>query len=160
MSRSLKVSSKKLLNQNVLENKPSCKPSSFCYVAIKNSEDGMNPEVISSQTLIPQMQNLCNTPQIRNEVNSTEKTDTKHNKITLTNLTIEFVALKTFMIDELHSVNKNINLIKNNTNNNQILDEVKHLRDNNNTSLQLLKNHYYQTLNRKHFRHHKLLATN
>ena len=43
------------------------------------------------------------------------------------------MVLKIFLIDELHSVNNNINLIKNNMNNGQILDEVKHLRDDNNS---------------------------
>ena len=49
------------------------------------------------------------------------------------------MALKTFLIDELHSVNKNINLIKNNMNNGQILDEVKHLRDDNNSKNTIIK---------------------
>ena len=46
---------------------------------------------------------------------------------------------KTFLIGELHSVNKNINLIKNNMNNDQILDEVKHLRDDNNSKNTTIK---------------------
>ena len=39
---------KKLLDQNVLENKPSCKGNSFFIVAKGNSEDRMNPEVLTS----------------------------------------------------------------------------------------------------------------
>ena len=46
---------------------------------------------------------------------------------------------KTFLIGELHSVNKNMNLIKNNMNNGQILDEVKHLRDDNNSKNTIIK---------------------
>lgn len=38
-----------------------------------------------------------------------------------------------FLIEELHSVSKNTNLIKNSTNDGQILDEVKHVRDDNNS---------------------------
>ena len=79
---------------------------------------------------MPQIPESYDTPQIRKEENSTGETYTKHIKITLSNLTAEFMALKTFLIDELHSVNKNKNLIKNNMNNGQIFDEVKHLRDN------------------------------
>ena len=82
---------------------------------------------------------LCDTPQIHKEENSTRETYTKHNKITLTNLTAEFMALKTFLIDEMHSVNKNINLIKSNMNNEQTLDEVKHLRDDNNSKNTIIK---------------------
>ena len=93
----------------------------------------MNPKVLTSQTPTPQIQELCDTPQIRKEENSIGETYTKHKKITLTNLSAEFMALKTFVMDELHSVNKNINLIKNNMNNGQILDDVKHLRDDNNS---------------------------
>ena len=48
------------------------------------------------------------------------------------------MALKSFLIDELHFVNKNINLLENNMNNGQILDEVKHLRDDNNSKNKLL----------------------
>ena len=81
----------------------------------------------------------CDTPQIHKEENSTGETYTKHNKITLTNLTAEFMALKTFLIDEMHSVNKNINLIKSNMNNEQTLDEVKHLRDDNNSKNTIIK---------------------
>ena len=82
---------------------------------------------------------LCDTPQIHKEENSTGETYTKHNKITLTNLTAEFMALKTFLIDEMHSVNKNINLIKSNMNNEQTIDEVKHLRDDNNSKNTIIK---------------------
>ena len=96
----------------------------------------MNPEVLTSQTPMPQIPKLCDTPQIRKEENSLGETYTKHNKITLTNLTAEFMTL---MIGELHSVNKNINLIKNNMNNDQILDEVKHLRDDNNSKNTTIK---------------------
>ena len=99
----------------------------------------MNPEVLTSQTPMPQIPKLCDTPQIRKEENSLGETYTKHNKITLTNLTAEFMTLKTFLIGELHSVNKNINLIKNNMNNDQILDEVKHLRDDNNSKNTTIK---------------------
>ena len=49
------------------------------------------------------------------------------------------MALKTLLINELHSVNKNINLSKNNINNDQILDEVKHLRDDNNSQYTIIK---------------------
>ena len=49
------------------------------------------------------------------------------------------MVLKNFLIDELHSVNNNVNLIKNNMNNGQILDEVKHLRDNNNSKNIVIK---------------------
>ena len=93
----------------------------------------MNPKVLTSQTPMLQIPELCDTPQIRKEENSIGETYTKHKKITLTNLSAEFMALKTFVMDELHSVNKNINLIKNNMNNGQILDDVKHLRDDNNS---------------------------
>ena len=99
----------------------------------------MNPEVVTSQTPMPQILELCDTPQIRKKENSLGETYTKHNEITLTNLTTEFMALKTFLIDELHSVDKNINLIKNNMNNGQILDGVKHLRDNNNSKNTIIK---------------------
>ena len=73
---------KKLLEQIVIENKPSCKGNSFFIVAKKNSEDRINPET---------------------------------------------------------RTNKNINLIKNNTNNGQILDEVKHLRHDNNSKNTIIK---------------------
>ena len=69
------------------------------------------------------MPELCDTPQIRKEENSIGETYTRHTMITLTNITAEFMALKTFLIDELHSVNKKINLIKNSMNNGQILDD-------------------------------------
>ena len=49
------------------------------------------------------------------------------------------MALKTFLIDEMHSVNKNINLIKSNMNNEQTLDEVKHLRDDNNSKNTIIR---------------------
>ena len=130
---------KKLLDQNVLENKPSCKGNSFFIVAKGNSEDRMNPEVLTSQTPMPQIPELCDTPQIRKKENSIGETYTKHSKITLTNLTAEFMPLKTFLIDELYSANKNINLIKNNINNGQILDQVKHLRDDNNSKNTIIK---------------------
>ena len=71
------------------------------------------------------------TPQFRNEESSTGETYTKHNKVTLTNLTAEFMVLKNFHVDELYFINKYISLIKNNMNNCQILDGVKHLRDDN-----------------------------
>ena len=99
----------------------------------------MNPEVVTSQTPMPQILELCDTPQIRKKENSLGETYTKHNEITLTNLTTEFMALKTFLIDKLHSVDKNINLIKNNMNNGQILDGVKHLRDDNNSKNTIIK---------------------
>ena len=99
----------------------------------------MNPEVPTSQTRMPEIPKLCDTPQICMEKNSIGETYTKHNKIALTNLTTQFMALKTFLKDELHSVNKNINLIKNNMNDGQILDEVKHLRDDNNSKNTLIK---------------------
>ena len=73
----------------------------------------MNPEVILSQTPMPQIPEFCDTLQIRQEENLTGETYTKHNKITLANLTTKF------MVDKLHSVNKSINLIKNNMNNGQ-----------------------------------------
>ena len=88
---------------------------------------------------MPVIPELCDTPQIHKEENSTGETYTKHNKITLTNLTTEFMALKTFRIDEMHYVNKNINLIKSNMNNEQTLDEVKHLRDDNNSKNTIIK---------------------
>ena len=47
----------KLVDQNVLENNPSCKGNSFFIIAKKNSEDRMNPEVLTSQTPMPQNQN-------------------------------------------------------------------------------------------------------
>ena len=78
---------------------------------------------------MPQIRELCDTPQIRKEENSIGVTYTKHKKITLTNLTAKFMALKTFLIDGLYFVNKNLNLIKNNMNNGQISDVVKQLRD-------------------------------
>ena len=69
------------------------------------------------------MPELCDTPQIRKEENSIWETYTKHTRITLTNITTEFMAWKTFVIDELYSVNKNIYLIKNSMNNGQFLDD-------------------------------------
>ena len=86
-----------------------------------------------------QISELCDTPQICKEESSIGETYAKHSKITLTNRTIEFMALKTFLIDELHFVNKNINLIKNNMNNGQVLDEVKHLRDDSNPKNTIIK---------------------
>ena len=88
---------------------------------------------------MPVIPELCDTPQIHKEENSTGETYTKHNKITLTNLTTEFMALKTFRIDEMHSVNKNINLIKSNMNNEQTLDGVNYLRDDNNSKNTIIK---------------------
>ena len=123
----------KLVDQNALENKPSCKVNSFFIVAKKNSEDRVNTEVVTSETHMPQVPKLCDTPQIRKDENSIGETYTKHKVITLTSQTTGFMALETLLIDELHSVNKNINLIKKNMNNGQILDEVKHLRDDNNS---------------------------
>ena len=129
----------KLVDQNALENKPSCKVNSFFIVAKKNSEDRVNTEVVTSETHMPQIPELCDTPQIRKDKNSIGETYTKHKVITLTSQTTGFMALKTFLIDELHSVNKNINLIKNNMNNGQILGEVKHLRDDNNSKNNIIK---------------------
>ena len=129
----------KLADQNVLENKPSCKGNSFFIVAKKNSEDRVNTEVVTSETHMPQIPELCDTPQIRKDKNSIGETYTKHKVIALTSLTTGFMALKTFLIDELHSANKNINLIKNNMSNGQILDEVKHLRDDNNSKNNIIK---------------------
>ena len=80
---------KKLLHQNVLENKPTSKGNSF-IVAKENSEDKMTPKVLSSQTPMPQIPELCDTPQICKEENSIGETFTKQNKITLTNRTTEF----------------------------------------------------------------------
>ena len=88
---------------------------------------------------MPQISELCYTPQICKEENSVGETYTKHNKITLTNLTAELMALKKFPTDELHSENKNINLIKNNMNNGKILDEVEYLRDDNNSKNTIIK---------------------
>ena len=45
---------KKLLDQNLLENMLSCKGNSFFIVPKENSEDRMNPEVLTSQTPMPQ----------------------------------------------------------------------------------------------------------
>ena len=97
---------KKLLDQNILENKPPCQGKSFFTVANKNSEDAINPEAILSQTPTPQTTEFRDTPQSRQEENSGGETYTKHNKITLANLTAKFMALNTFLIDELHSENK------------------------------------------------------
>ena len=58
----------------------------------------MNPEVLTSQTSMPQIPELCNTLQIRKEENSIGGTYTKHTNITLTNLTAKFMALKTLLI--------------------------------------------------------------
>ena len=69
----------------------------------------MNPEVVTSQGPMSLITELCHTLQIRKEENSLGKTYTKHSEVTLTNLTTEFMALKTFLIDKLHCVNKNIN---------------------------------------------------
>ena len=99
----------------------------------------MNPKVVTSQGPMSLTRELCDTLQIRKEENSLGKTYAKHSEVSLTNLTNEFMALKTFLIDELHCVNKNINLIKNNMNNGQILDEVKHLRDDNNSKNTIIK---------------------
>ena len=49
----IESSIKKLLDQNILENKPSCKGNSFFIVAKENSEDRMNPEVLTPQTPWP-----------------------------------------------------------------------------------------------------------
>ena len=51
-------------------NKPSGKGYSFFIVAKENSEDRINPEVLTSQTLMPQISELCDTPQICKEENS------------------------------------------------------------------------------------------
>ena len=99
----------------------------------------MNPKVTTSQTRMLEIAKLCDTPQICREKNSIRETYTKHNKITLTNITTQYMVLKTLRKDELHSVNKNINLIKNNMNDGQILDEVKHLRDDNNSKNTLIR---------------------
>ena len=88
---------------------------------------------------MPQISELCDTPQICKEESSIRETYTKHSKIILTNQTTEFMTLKTFLIDELHFVKKNINLIKNNMNNGQVLDEVKHLRDDSNSKNTIIK---------------------
>ena len=87
---------KKLLDQNVLENKPPCKGNSYFIVAKKNSEGRMNPKVFTSQALMPQIPELCDTPQIRKEENSFGETYTKHNEITLRNITAEFMVSKHF----------------------------------------------------------------
>ena len=49
----IESSIKKLLYQNILENKASCKENSFFIVATENSEDRMNPEVLTPQTSLP-----------------------------------------------------------------------------------------------------------
>lgn len=98
----------------------------------------MNPELNSSQKTTPQIPELCDAPQIRKE-QLNRRNLIKDNKVALANLTPEFVALNFFLIDKLHYVNKNINLIKKNMNNCQILDEVKHLRDNNNSKNAIIK---------------------
>ena len=72
----------------------------------------MNAEVLTSQKPIPQIPGLCDTSSIRKVESSIGETDTKHNKITLTNLTAKFMSIKVFLIDKLHSVSKNRNLIK------------------------------------------------
>ena len=95
------------------------------------------------------MPELCDTPQIRKEENSMGETYTRHTMITLTNITAEFMALKTFLIDELHSVNKKINLIKNSMNNGQILDD-QNIRDDNNSKNTIIK------VLTENFRHHKI----
>ena len=55
----------------------------------------LTSEVPVSQTPMLQIAELCDTPQIRKEENSIGETYTKHNKITLTNQTAKFMALKT-----------------------------------------------------------------
>ena len=99
----------------------------------------MNAEVLASQKPIPQIPGLCDTSNICKLESSLGETYTKHNKITLKNLTAEFMSLKAFLIDKLHSVNKNRNLNKNNINNGQILDEVKQLRDDSNSKNTIIK---------------------
>ena len=66
----------------------------------------MNPEVLLFQTPMPQIPELCDIPQVRKEENSIGETYKKHKKMTLTNLTAEFMTLKTLPINKLHSVNK------------------------------------------------------
>ena len=56
-----------MLDPNVLENNPSCRGNSFFIIANKDSEDRMNPEVLPSQTNVPQIPELCDTPQICKE---------------------------------------------------------------------------------------------
>ena len=87
---------KKLLDQNILEKKPFCKGNSFSIVAKENSENRMSSEVLTIQIRMPQIPELCDTPQIRKEENSFGETYTKHNEITLTNLTAEFMVSKHF----------------------------------------------------------------
>ena len=59
----------KTTRSKLLENKPPCKGNSYFIVPKKNSEGRMNPKVLTSQALMPQIPELCDTPQIRKEEN-------------------------------------------------------------------------------------------
>ena len=54
---------KKLLDQNVLENKPSCKGNSFFIGAKENLEDTMNHKMLTPQIPMSPIPELCDTPQ-------------------------------------------------------------------------------------------------
>ena len=56
----------------------------------------MNSKVLTIQIPMPQIPELCDTPQIRKEETSFGETYTKHNEITLRNITAEFMVSKHF----------------------------------------------------------------